>query len=84
MSRECWCIRRDAGYPVATRIYSRSSWPIHHCPTPRQLGVPIGSIGPTRARCFARLRRELAALGVNSGCGTGNDRRGRRRDRPMR
>jgi RNA polymerase sigma factor (sigma-70 family) len=28
----------------------------------RRLGMPIGSIGPTRRRCFARLRRELAAL----------------------
>lgn len=33
----------------------------------RRLGVPVGSIGPTRARCFARLRRELTELGVNSG-----------------
>ncbi|MGH3941634.1 MAG: RNA polymerase sigma factor [Pseudonocardiaceae bacterium] len=33
----------------------------------RRLGVPTGSIGPTRARCLAKLRHELAALGVNSG-----------------
>lgn len=33
----------------------------------RRLGVPTGSIGPTRARCLAKLRVELAALGVNSG-----------------
>jgi len=26
------------------------------------LGRPVGSIGPTRARCLARLRRELAVL----------------------
>jgi RNA polymerase sigma factor (sigma-70 family) len=26
------------------------------------LGRPVGSIGPTRARCLARLRRELTAL----------------------
>jgi DNA-directed RNA polymerase specialized sigma24 family protein len=25
----------------------------------RQLGVPVGSIGPTRARCLAKLRRLL-------------------------
>jgi RNA polymerase sigma factor (sigma-70 family) len=25
----------------------------------QQLGIPIGSIGPTRARCIERLRREL-------------------------
>jgi RNA polymerase sigma factor (sigma-70 family) len=30
----------------------------------RRLRIPVGSIGPTRARCLVRLRRELAALGV--------------------
>lgn len=29
-----------------------------------RLGMPRGSIGPTRARCLEGLRRELAALGV--------------------
>lgn len=56
--------------------------PLPYTEISRRLGVPIGSIGPTRARCFARLRRELVALGVNSGYGTGNDyrvpRQGRR------
>lgn len=28
------------------------------------LGIPVGSIGPTRARCLDRLRRELAARGA--------------------
>jgi RNA polymerase sigma factor (sigma-70 family) len=28
------------------------------------LGVPIGSIGPTRARCLDRLRRQLELVGV--------------------
>jgi RNA polymerase sigma factor (sigma-70 family) len=28
------------------------------------LGRPLGSIGPTRARCLQRLRRELAPLGI--------------------
>lgn len=28
------------------------------------LGMPIGSIGPTRARALARLRRELEAMGM--------------------
>jgi RNA polymerase sigma factor (sigma-70 family) len=28
------------------------------------LGVPIGSIGPTRSRCLAHLRRELVASGA--------------------
>lgn len=31
----------------------------------RHTGLPIGSIGPTRARCLARLRVQLAALGVD-------------------
>ncbi len=29
------------------------------------LGMPIGSIGPTRARCLDRLRREYARLGAD-------------------
>lgn len=39
----------------------------------RRLGVPIGSLGPTRARCMERLRQGLAALaggaGIRSGAG---------------
>ena len=31
----------------------------------RRLGIPIGSIGPTRARCFARLRELLAERGLS-------------------
>ncbi len=31
------------------------------------LGLPVGSIGPTRARCLARLREELAAAGIRDG-----------------
>jgi RNA polymerase sigma factor (sigma-70 family) len=30
------------------------------------IGMPVGSIGPTRARCLLRLRRELEAEGVTS------------------
>jgi len=30
-----------------------------------RLGMPVGSIGPTRARSLQRLRRELAAVGIN-------------------
>lgn len=41
--------------------------PLSYNEIARRLGVPVGSIGPTRARCFARLRRELSALGVNGG-----------------
>lgn len=34
-----------------------------------QLGVPVGSLGPTRARCMARLRRVLERLetGIRAG-----------------
>lgn len=31
----------------------------------RRLEIPIGSIGPTRARCFARLRSLLVARGLS-------------------
>ena len=31
----------------------------------RRLGIPIGSIGPTRARCFAKLKDLLAARGLD-------------------
>jgi RNA polymerase sigma factor (sigma-70 family) len=30
------------------------------------LGRPLGSIGPTRARCLRRLRRELSTLGMTA------------------
>ena len=30
----------------------------------RTLGIPVGSIGPTRARCFEKLRPILRSLGV--------------------
>ena len=56
--------------------------PLPYIEISRRLGMPIGSIGPTRARCFARLRRELAALDVNGGYGAGRDRRGSVAGRP--
>jgi len=33
----------------------------------RRLGVPVGSLGPTRARCFDRLRAEFRNLGADAG-----------------
>ena len=35
-----------------------------HSSDPAELGIPVGSIGPQRARCLERLRRSdaLAAL----------------------
>jgi RNA polymerase sigma factor (sigma-70 family) len=35
------------------------------------LGMPVGSIGPTRARSLDRLRRELAAVGIDDRLLTG-------------
>ena len=32
----------------------------------RRLGIPIGSIGPTRARCLAQLRERLRSRGIES------------------
>jgi len=31
------------------------------------LGLPVGSIGPTRARCLQTLREKLAASGITDG-----------------
>ena len=65
----------------------------------RRLGVPVGSLGPTRARCFQKLRDALARLGADEagitraaratseGGGTpppGNDRRQRAGGPPRR
>ena len=30
----------------------------------RQVGMPTGSIGPTRARCLERIRRLAASRGI--------------------
>jgi RNA polymerase sigma factor (sigma-70 family) len=53
--------------------------PVPYAEISFRLGIPVGSIGPSRARCLDKLRRSppLAALienGVSSG---GGDRRGR-------
>jgi len=45
----------DAGYPEISRL----------------LGLPIGSIGPTRARCLAHLRRRLEHVGYHATEGPG-------------
>src|SRR5678816_1625267 len=39
-----------------------------------ELGIPIGSIGPTRARCLERLKAALAALDTPGGGITGEAR----------
>jgi RNA polymerase sigma factor (sigma-70 family) len=35
----------------------------------RRVGMPVGSIGPTRARCFKKLEAILERLGVRAGEG---------------
>lgn len=42
-----------------------SSPPMSYADIAVAMGMPVGSIGPTRARCLLRLRRELAAEGVH-------------------
>ena len=37
--------------------------PLSYEDTARELGTPEGSIGPTRARCFEKLRKALRELG---------------------
>lgn len=58
------------GLPERCRELLRALY--YEDPTPgyaeisRRLGVPMGSLGPTRARCFDRLRKILAAGDVES------------------
>jgi RNA polymerase sigma factor (sigma-70 family) len=37
--------------------------PLGYREAARQLGLPLGSLGPTRARCLAKLKRALDGLG---------------------
>jgi RNA polymerase sigma factor (sigma-70 family) len=52
--------------------------PLSYAAAAERLGMPIGSIGPTRARCLGRLRALMKKLSgrppvpsVNRGCGEG-------------
>ena len=38
--------------------------PPHYEEVAEALGMPIGSIGPTRARCLERLQREVEIAGI--------------------
>lgn len=60
---------RAAFAELPPRCYQLLSMLVSDPPPPyaeisAKLGIPVGSIGPTRARCLARLRRSphLAAL----------------------
>lgn len=41
--------------------------PLSYAEVGRRLHMPVGSLGPTRARCFERLRRILEQLGAGPG-----------------
>ena len=41
-----------------------SSGPENYESVAQSLGMPIGSIGPTRSRCLSKLRKRLEALGL--------------------
>jgi len=48
---------------LVDELYSDAG-PTPYADVAQRLTMPLGSIGPTRARAFARLRRELARLGL--------------------
>ncbi|MES4787529.1 MAG: sigma-70 family RNA polymerase sigma factor, partial [Nitrospiraceae bacterium] len=31
----------------------------------KRLGIPLGSIGPTRARCFKKLETIMSSMGID-------------------
>jgi RNA polymerase sigma factor (sigma-70 family) len=41
--------------------------PVSYAEIARRLGMPVDSVGPTRSRCFAKLRREMEELERRSG-----------------
>jgi RNA polymerase sigma factor (sigma-70 family) len=48
-------------------LFSESSEHVSYQQLADSLGIPMNSLGPTRARCLARLRRLLAAAGYVPG-----------------
>ena len=40
--------------------------PLRYEQIARRLGIPVGSIGPYRARCFSKLEKILISLGIDS------------------
>ncbi|MEO3859102.1 sigma-70 family RNA polymerase sigma factor [Acrocarpospora sp. B8E8] len=64
--------------PACQRIISLLIQDVPYTEISARLGIPIGSIGPTRARCLAKLRGdpELAALMDAGTPAPGGDRRG--------
>ena len=67
-----------AGLPEGCRrllsaLYYEDPVPDYHS-LARRLRMPIGSLGPTRARCIERLRRRLAGLEAGGGASISNPR----------
>jgi RNA polymerase sigma factor (sigma-70 family) len=61
--------------------------PLSYAEVSQRLHVPVGSLGPTRARCFERLRRILEQLEAGpgiSGAPSPTSDRGGRASRPSR
>lgn len=54
----------DRCQQLLTHLYGSASEPASYSKIAHALGIPEGSIGPTRARCLAKLR---AAMDVDSG-----------------
>ena len=63
---------RAAFAELSPRCYQLLSMLVGDPPPPyadisNQLGIPVGSIGPTRARCLERLRRSPHLAGLFGG-----------------
>lgn len=57
---------RELGGPceqLLTALFQQQGAPEYHV-VAEQLGLPVGSIGPTRARCFEKLKPILLRLGL--------------------
>jgi RNA polymerase sigma factor (sigma-70 family) len=66
---ECHAALRAAFAELSPRCYQLLSKLVSDPPPPYaeisdQLGIPVGSIGPTRARCLERLRRSPHLAGI--------------------
>ncbi len=53
---------------LLTALYYEDPTPAY-AEVARRLGVPVGSLGPTRARCFQKMREALARLSADEGPG---------------
>lgn len=68
LSAALW--RAMAGLPTRCQVLLRvlmASPPPRYAEAAAALGVPVGSIGPTRARCLRLLREQMMASGITGG-----------------